>query len=130
MPPKRFNVRFRRRLRATRRPLALAAVEQDGCGLRRRGVETVWQAWDHQRRSSQPVYVASLHQREAEVRIRTDGRGRWMDNLFIERLWRSLKYGCVNLHATETRFEFAMALPGGSPVKILGAGRTNLGTGL
>jgi hypothetical protein len=26
-----------------------------------------------------------------------DGRGRWMDNVFIERLWRSLKYefGCV-----------------------------------
>ena len=22
-----------------------------------------------------------------------DGRGRWMDNVFIERLWRSIKYG-------------------------------------
>jgi putative transposase len=27
----------------------------------------------------------------AEVRISMDGRGRWMDNVFIERLWRSLK---------------------------------------
>ncbi|MDA9489682.1 hypothetical protein XI08_11165 [Bradyrhizobium sp. CCBAU 11361] len=26
------------------------------------------------------------------VRISMDGRGRWMDNVFIERLWRSLKY--------------------------------------
>jgi putative transposase len=26
-----------------------------------------------------------------------DGRGRWMDNVFIERLWRSLKYECVFL---------------------------------
>ena len=26
------------------------------------------------------------------VRISVDGRGRWMDNAFIERLWRSLKY--------------------------------------
>ena len=26
-----------------------------------------------------------------------DGRGRWMDNIFIERLWRSLKYECVYL---------------------------------
>ena len=26
-----------------------------------------------------------------------DGRGRWMDNVFIERLWRSLKYGDVDL---------------------------------
>ena len=26
------------------------------------------------------------------VKISMDGRGRWMDNVFIERLWRSLKY--------------------------------------
>ena len=24
-----------------------------------------------------------------------DGKGRWMDDVFIERLWRSLKYECV-----------------------------------
>jgi len=29
----------------------------------------------------------------AGIKISMDGRGRWMDNLFIERLWRSLKYG-------------------------------------
>ena len=28
-----------------------------------------------------------------------DGRGRFLDNIFIERLWRSLKYECVYLHA-------------------------------
>ena len=39
---------------------------------------------------------------EAGVRISMDGRGRWMDNVFIERLWRSLKYECVYLHAFET----------------------------
>jgi putative transposase len=33
----------------------------------------------------------------AEVRISMDGRGRWMDNVFIERLWRSLKYEDVYL---------------------------------
>jgi putative transposase len=38
----------------------------------------------------------------AGVRISMDGRGRWMDNAFIERLWRSLKYECVYLHAFET----------------------------
>ena len=30
-----------------------------------------------------------------EVKISMDGRGRWMDNVFIERLRRSLKYECV-----------------------------------
>ena len=28
-----------------------------------------------------------------------DGKGRWMDNVFIGRLWRSLKYECVYLNA-------------------------------
>lgn len=31
-----------------------------------------------------------------------DGKGRCIDNVFIERLWRSLKYECVYLHAWET----------------------------
>jgi putative transposase len=39
---------------------------------------------------------------DAKIRISMDGRGRWMDNVFIERLWRSLKYECVYLHAFET----------------------------
>jgi putative transposase len=33
----------------------------------------------------------------ASVRISMDGRGRWMDNVFIERLWRSLKYEDIYL---------------------------------
>lgn len=36
------------------------------------------------------------------IKISMDGRGRWMDNVFIERLWRSLKYECVYLNAFET----------------------------
>ena len=42
---------------------------------------------------------------EAGVWISMDGRGRWMDNVFIERLWRSLKYECVFLNAFETGSE-------------------------
>jgi len=34
-----------------------------------------------------------------EVAISMDGKGRCMDNIFIERLWRSLKYEEVYLHA-------------------------------
>jgi putative transposase len=34
----------------------------------------------------------------AGVRISMDGRGRCLDNIFIERLWRSLKYEAVYLH--------------------------------
>ena len=36
--------------------------------------------------------------KRAGVQISMDGKGRWMDNIFIERLWRTLKYECVYLH--------------------------------
>ena len=36
--------------------------------------------------------------KEAGVAISMDGRGRYLDNIFIERLWRSLKYEAVYLH--------------------------------
>ena len=35
----------------------------------------------------------------SNIKISMDGKGRWMDNVFIERLWRSLKYECVYLNA-------------------------------
>jgi putative transposase len=34
-----------------------------------------------------------------------DGRGRWLDNVFIKPLWRSLKYENVYLNAYETGSE-------------------------
>ncbi len=34
-----------------------------------------------------------------------DGKGRWTDTIFIERLWRSVKHERVHLHAFETGFE-------------------------
>ncbi len=34
-----------------------------------------------------------------------DSKGRWVDNVMVERLWRSLKYECVYLHAFETGSE-------------------------
>ena len=36
------------------------------------------------------------------VAISMDGRGRWLDNVFIERLWRSVKYEEVYLKAYES----------------------------
>ncbi|UHJ63260.1 IS3-like element ISVpa4 family transposase [Vibrio furnissii] len=39
---------------------------------------------------------------EHDIRISMDGKGRWVDNVFIERLWRSLKYEEVYLKAYTT----------------------------
>ena len=38
----------------------------------------------------------------AEIKISMDGKGRWVDNVFVERLWRSLKYEEVYLHAYDS----------------------------
>jgi len=35
------------------------------------------------------------------IDISMDGKGRWVDNVFVERLWRSVKYECVYLHEWE-----------------------------
>jgi putative transposase len=41
-----------------------------------------------------------------------DGKGSWRDNVFVERLWRSVKYEEVYLKAYETMSEVRMGLKG------------------
>jgi len=36
------------------------------------------------------------------IRVSMDGKGRWVDNVFVERLWKSVKYEEVYLHAYDT----------------------------
>ena len=48
--------------------------------------------------------------KDAGIRISMDGKGRWMDNVMVERLWRSLKYECIYLHAFETGSEVRQGL--------------------
>ena len=43
------------------------------------------------------IYVLS----DATINISMEGKGAWRDTRMIERLWRSLKYECVYLHAFE-----------------------------
>lgn len=40
--------------------------------------------------------------RRRQIAISMDGRGCWRDNVFVERLWRSVKYEEVYLHGYET----------------------------
>ena len=37
--------------------------------------------------------------KEEGIRISMDGKGRWRDNVFVERIWKSIKYEEVYLHA-------------------------------
>ena len=53
------------------------------------------------------VYGMAFHGSPADAelsmpeRTSMDGRGRWRDNVMVERLWCSLKYECIYLHAFE-----------------------------
>ncbi len=42
---------------------------------------------------------------KAEIKISMDGRGRYLDNIFIERLWRSLKQEAVYPHEITNGFQ-------------------------
>ncbi len=44
------------------------------------------------------------------IKISMDGKGRWIDNVFVERLWRSVKYEDVYLRAYETPTELRAGL--------------------
>ena len=46
------------------------------------------------------------------VAISMDGKGRWVDNVFVERLWRSVKYEDVYLHAYDTPASLRAGLAG------------------
>lgn len=48
--------------------------------------------------------------KDAGVRISMDGKGRWMDNVMIERIWRTLKYSFVYLHAFDNGHELKRGL--------------------
>ena len=77
--------------------------------------------------------------KDAGIRISMDGQGRCMDNIFIERLWRSLKYEAVYLHELTDGFKAERviaewigfyntkrphsALDGATPAEAYGAGR-------
>jgi putative transposase len=76
-------------------PFVLAAVDQALV----QATPFIWNS-DQGSHFTSPQYTRRLL--DAQVRISMDGRGRAMDNIFTERLWRSVKYEEVYLHDYET----------------------------
>ena len=57
------------------------------------------------RRTHSPEFkskVALAALKDHDIRISMDGKGRWVDNVFVERLWRSVKYEEVYLRAYDS----------------------------
>ncbi|MCA9980543.1 MAG: IS3 family transposase [Anaerolineales bacterium] len=76
-------------------PFVLTAVDQ----ALSQAVPVIWNSDQGSHFTSQQ-YTSRLL--DAQVRISMDGRGRALDNIFTERLWRSVKYEEVYLHEYET----------------------------
>lgn len=55
-----------------------------------------------------PLYLGRLKQ--AGIQISMDGKGRALDNIFVERLWRTVKYEYVYLHDHETPRDLRLGL--------------------
>jgi putative transposase len=55
-------------------------------------------------------FIAVLNRNE--IKISMDGKGRWMDNVFIERLWRSVKYEDIYLKEYRTVVALRQGLSG------------------
>ncbi len=47
---------------------------------------------------------------EAGIQISMDGKGRWVDNVFVECLWRSLKYEEIYIKAYDTVAQARMGI--------------------
>lgn len=58
---------------------------------------------------------------DAKVRISMDGKGAWRDNVFVERLWRSVKYEEVYLRAYDTVSEARVSMGGAHTHRLTGA---------
>lgn len=48
--------------------------------------------------------------KDEDIRISMDGKGAWRDNVFVERLWRSVKYEEIYLNAYESMTDAKQAL--------------------
>jgi putative transposase len=72
-------------------PFVLEAVER----ALAHATPTIWNS-DQGSHFTSPQYVERLQQ--AQVQISMDGKGRALDNIFTERLWRTVKYEEIYLH--------------------------------
>src|SRR5436190_21680609 len=95
------------------RGAGVASIEHTRRRFLRRGARgsalALWPARDLQYRPEPALAKAGVRQFTSDdftgtlkrhgITISMDGKGRCMDNIFVERLWRSLKYEEVYLHA-------------------------------
>ncbi len=77
----------------------LRSCEASGKGIARYGKPEIMNTDQGSQFTSQ-AFTGLL--KENGIQISMDGKGSWRDNVFVERLWRSVKYEEVYLHAYDS----------------------------
>ena len=91
--------------------LELARIQHDGCAAVCKSSEgnnrRIWVSYNLQHRPGKPVYIYVFIKVlvDYDIQISMDGKERALDNIRIERLWRSLKYEDIYLKRYETMKE-------------------------
>lgn len=75
--------------------------------LYRFGIPAIFNS-DQGAQYTSPAFTNVL--KDNHIRISMDGKGRWIDNVFIERVWKSLKYECIYLNEFDSVAELRFAI--------------------
>ncbi len=86
----------------------ICCVEAQQEALKRFGTPDIFNNTDQGAQFTSEAFTDVL--KEQGIDISMDGRGRWVDNVFVERLWRSAKYEDVYLRAYEAPVELRAGL--------------------
>ncbi len=82
----------------------MAALEE---AMKRYGVPEIFNT-DQGAQFTSQEFTQAL--KDADVSISMDGKGRWRGNVFVERLWRSVKWECISLRELETGSQARQAI--------------------
>lgn len=94
----------------------MAAVQHSGCLVLHRALEEAIRKYgtpaifntDQGSQFTSDTFIGILENHGIDISM--DGKGRWLDNVFIERLWRSVKYEDVYLKANSSITEARQGL--------------------
>ena len=60
---------------------------------------------DQESQFTSPVFTGLFNDEAIKTKLSMDGKGRWIDNVFIERFWRTIKYEKIYVEHSEDGIE-------------------------
>ena len=102
--PRQVRLRLSYQLREAMYALSVDALEK---AIMKYGRPVIMNI-DQGRQFTSSAFIGLLQERSIQVSM--DGKGCWRDNVFVERLWKSVKYEEIYLHGYNTVSDARQAL--------------------